>query len=205
MPRVTQILRRARKAVHDFDLLKILESELNHELSSMRYQNDKIGSVGDFVLEWDSPSSQDVVLRKKCSSGEEVAVSALLGRDTFQGDGTLPREALMKICVKKPGLSSILQFDCVASNRGGNESEFEIQNANYLPSSSLSCLNSSTYRGPLFSDLDPALQDELKQYLAARGIEENFTNFLLLHLHKKEQSQYMVWLQKLKDMMIEHE
>ncbi|KAI3471704.1 hypothetical protein Pfo_028354 [Paulownia fortunei] len=203
MPRVTKVLRRARKALEDLDLLKILESELNHELSSMRYQDDKIGSLGDFVVEWDSPQSQDVVLRKKCSSGEEVAVSALLGRDTFQGDSRLPREALMKICVKKPGLSSILQFDCVASNKGGSEPDFDIQNAHYITSSS--CLDSSIYRGPLFSDLDPALQHELRQYLAARGIEENFTNSVLLHLHKKEQGQYMGWLQKLKNMMVEHE
>lgn len=38
MPRVTQILQRARKSIQDLDLLKILESELNHELSSLRYQ-----------------------------------------------------------------------------------------------------------------------------------------------------------------------
>ncbi|KAI3471619.1 hypothetical protein Pfo_028269 [Paulownia fortunei] len=159
MPRVTKVLRRARKALEDLDLLKILESELNHELSSMRYQDDKIGSLGDFVLEWDSPQSQNV----------EVAISALLGRDTFQGDGRLPREALMKIC-----------FDCVASKKGGSEPDFDIQNAHYIPSS-------------------------LRQYLAARGIEENFTNSVLLHLHKKEQGQYMGWLQKLKNMMVEHE
>ncbi|KAL0339696.1 UNVERIFIED_CONTAM: hypothetical protein Sradi_4486400 [Sesamum radiatum] len=185
MPRVTQVLRRARKAIEDLDLLKILESELSHELSSMRYQ------------------SQDVVLRKKCSSGEEVAVSALLGRDTFHGDGSLPAEALLKICIKKPGLSSILKFDCVASNKGGSEPEFDIQNAHYIPSSSR--VDSSIYRGPLFSDLDPALQHELRQYLAARGIEENFTNSLLLHLHKKEQGQYMSWLQKLRDTMVENQ
>ncbi|KAL2225983.1 mitochondrial acidic protein MAM33 isoform X1 [Sesamum indicum] len=203
MPRVTQVLRRARKAIEDLDLLKILDSELRHELSSMRYQDDKVGSFGDFVLEWDSPQSQDVVLRKKCSSGEEVAVSALLSRDTFQGDGRLPGEALLKICIKKPGLSSILKFDCVASNRGGSEPEFDIQNAHYIASSSP--VDSSIYRGPLFSDLDPALQHELRQYLAARGIEEKFTNSLLLHLHKKEQGQYMSWLQKLKDTMVENQ
>ncbi|KAL6505945.1 hypothetical protein OROHE_022664 [Orobanche hederae] len=201
MPRVTKFIRRARKAIQDLDLLKILESELNHELSSMRYQDEKIGSFRDFVLEWDSPQTQDVVLRKKCLSGEEVAISALLGRDTFQGDGRLPREALMKICLKKPGLSSILQFDCVASNKG--EPHFHIQNAHYIKSSS--CIDSSTYRGPLFSDLDPSLQHELKQYLAARGIEENFANSLLVHLHRKEQDQYMSWLQKLKSMMVKHE
>lgn len=199
MARATNVLRRAHRAIEDLDLLKILESELNHELSSMRFQNEKIGSFGDFVLEWDSPKSQDVILRKKCSSGEEVAISALLGRDTFLEDDRFPAEALLKICVKKPGLSSILKFDCVASNRGGGQPDFHIQNAHYIPLSS--SLNSSIYRGPLFSDLDPALQHELRQYLATRGIEEEFTNNLLLYLHKKEQGQYTGWLQKLKEMM----
>ncbi|KAL8548401.1 hypothetical protein ACS0TY_007642 [Phlomoides rotata] len=47
-------------ALQDLDLLKILESELHRELSSMSFQNDKIGSLGEFVV--DSPQSQDVVL-----------------------------------------------------------------------------------------------------------------------------------------------
>lgn len=100
-------------------------------------------------MEWDSPQSQDVVLRKKCSSGEEVAISALLGREAFQVDSRLPREALLKVCVKKPGLSSILQFDCIAaSNKRGSEPGLEIQNAHYFLSS-LS-IDSNIYRGPLF-------------------------------------------------------
>lgn len=89
-----------------------------------------------------------MLLRKKCSSGEEVAVSALLGHDTFQGDSRFPREPLLKICVKKPDLSSILQFDCVVSNRG-NKAEIDIRNAHYIPS--LSCLDSSSlYKGPAY-------------------------------------------------------
>lgn len=199
MPRVTPILLRARKAIQELDLLKVLQSEINHELSSNRFQTGESGSSEDFVLEWDSPQTQDVVLRKKCASGEEVAISALLGRETFQGDGIFPREALIKICVKKPGLNSLLQFDCIASGKGGNESEFDIQNANYIHLPSL--LGSSFYKGPPFSSLDPHLQHELKQYLATRGISEDFINFLLLHLHRKEQGQYVNWLQKLKDIM----
>lgn len=120
-------------------------------------QNEIMGSFGDFELEWDSPRSQDVVLRKKCPSGEEVAVSALLGRETFEEDSRFPAEALMKICVKKPGLSSILKFDCVASNRGGTQPDFQIQNAHYIPSSS-SSLNSSIYRGPVFRYLSNVLK-----------------------------------------------
>ena len=40
MARVTNVLRRAYKSIEDLDLLRILESELNHELSSMRFQVD---------------------------------------------------------------------------------------------------------------------------------------------------------------------
>lgn len=52
---------------------------------------------------------------------------------------------------------------------------------------------------PFFcSTLDPQLQDELKQYLVTKGIGKSLTNFLLVHLHKKEQNQYENWLEKLK-------
>lgn len=155
-------------------------------------QNCGLGSSGDFVFDWDSQKSQDVVLRRKCETGEEVAVSALLGKETSAEEGVFPREARMKVCIKKPGLSSILQFDCGISSRGDSQSEFDIHNAYYLQSPT--SLGLSVYRGPLFSTLDPELQEGLKEYLLARGIGQNFTNFLLQHLHKKEQAQYVSWL-----------
>ncbi|GMP97536.1 hypothetical protein CsSME_00045755 [Camellia sinensis var. sinensis] len=105
----------------------------------------------------------------------------------------------MKVCVKKPGLSSILQFDCGAFGKGDGGSEFAIHNAYYIPSST--CLDSSIYKGPSFSSLDPHLQDELKNYLVAKGIEDMFTNFVLLHLHRKEQGQYVKWLHKLEEIV----
>ncbi|KAI3827686.1 hypothetical protein L1987_01769 [Smallanthus sonchifolius] len=46
---------------------------------------------------------------------------------------------------------------------------------------------------------DPALQQELKQYLISRGISNSLTTFLL-HIHSKEQDQYIKWLQKLEAM-----
>ncbi|KAA8517149.1 hypothetical protein F0562_017442 [Nyssa sinensis] len=140
---------------------------------------------------------------KKSDSGEEVAVSALLGPETFDEEGRFPREALMKICIKKPGLSSILQFDCGVISKGDNGSEFDIRNAYYIESSTH--LDFSVYRGPLFSSLDPYLQDELKQYLLARGIGEGLTNFLLHHLHKREQGQYLNWLRKVEAVVTQNE
>jgi complement component 1 Q subcomponent-binding protein len=50
--------------------------------------------------------------------------------------------------------------------------------------------------------LDSDLQDALEGYLIAKGIGENLTNFLLLHLHKKELGQYVNWLQKLESLVL---
>lgn len=100
------------------------------------------------MLEYDAPQSQDVVLRRKCESREEIAVSAMLGPETFAREGIFPREVLMKVCVKKPGLSSILQFDCGVSEMDNGRSDFDIHNACYLQSTT--CPGPSVYRGPMF-------------------------------------------------------
>ncbi|XVE61107.1 hypothetical protein DITRI_Ditri06bG0013300 [Diplodiscus trichospermus] len=195
MLRATQILCKSRKVMEDLNLIEVLQSEISHELSSNYFQDTEGGSLGGFVVEWNSPQSQDVFLRGKSESGEEIAVSALLGKETYDNEGKFPREVLMKVCVRKPGLSSILQFDCGVSHKGVGRSHFNIHNAYYLQSSTIP--SSSVYRGPSLSSLDPQLQEALKEYLVARGIGENLTNFLLLTLHKKELGQYLDWLQKL--------
>uniref|UniRef100_A0A2P2P0T3 Mitochondrial acidic protein MAM33 n=1 Tax=Rhizophora mucronata TaxID=61149 RepID=A0A2P2P0T3_RHIMU len=201
MPRITPILNQVgRRAIQDLDLLKVLQSEIKHELSSPPLQDNKSGSLGAFVVDSDSSQSEDVVLRRKFESGEEVAVSALLGPETFGNCCTFPRAVLMKVCLKKPGLSSILQFDCGVTEKGTTGSQFDIYNAYYFQS--LTSPKPSVYRGPLFSTLDPSLQDALKDCLVEKGITESLTSFLLLHLHKKEQGQYINWLHKLESLVM---
>ncbi|KAE8692405.1 laccase-11 [Hibiscus syriacus] len=195
MPRANQILRNGRKAVGDLNLLMVLRSEISHELSNS-FQDEQSGSLGDFVMDWNSSQSQDVVLRRKGESGEEVAVSALLSQGSHYMEGIFPREALMKVCVKKPGLSSILQFHCGVFKKGAHRSDFNIHGAYHLQSMTIPSY--SVYRGPSFSTLDPQVQDELKKCLVSRGIGEDLTNFLVLTLHKKEEARYLDWLRKLK-------
>ncbi|CAH9134912.1 unnamed protein product [Cuscuta epithymum] len=201
MARATAVLRAAVIAIEDSCLLKALQSEINHELSTPRsFQNEEHGALGDFAIEWDSRDTQDVLLRRRFESGEEVSVSAILGAETPRveyEDVMFPRETLLKVCMKKPGLSSILQFDCRAFSDNG-ESNFQIDNAHYLKAAA--SLDSSAYRGPSFSSLDPRLQSEFLQYLQAKGIDENLLSFLVLHLHKKEQGQYVNWLHRLQAM-----
>ncbi|CAI0374900.1 unnamed protein product [Linum tenue] len=196
--RLTPVLRRAARALEDVDLIKALRSEINHELSSpSSFQDNSAGSPGDFAVDWDSAESQDVVLRRKLGSGEEVAVSALLGEILPETPSrpTYPREILMKVCLTKPGLSSVLQFDC----RAQENSPFLISSAHFLRSTEHQ--SPSSYRGPLFSTLDPDLQNALEEYLAERGVDQLLVNYLLHHLHTKEQGQYVSWLQKLEAMV----
>lgn len=96
-----------------------------------------------------------MVLRRRCESGEEVAVSALLGAESSNENVKFPREAFMKVGVKKPGLSSVLEFDCVATAQAGDVCNFEIQNVNYIPSSAL---DSSAFKGPSFRYFCPLKQ-----------------------------------------------
>lgn len=86
-----------------------------------------------------------MVLRRRCESGEEVAVSAFLGAEGSNENAKFPREAFMKVGVKKPGLRSLLQFDCVATAQVGDGCDVEIQNVNYIPSPDL---DSSARKGP---------------------------------------------------------
>ncbi|BAT85229.1 uncharacterized protein HKW66_Vig0048690 [Vigna angularis] len=183
-----------QRYIQDLELLKCFKSEIQFELSSNHFQNAQTGSLGDFVMEPDSLSSKDVVLRRKFDSGEEVAVSAILGPPNYEEDTVFPRDAFMKVCVKKPTLSSILQFDCGVHEETDKGSDFDIYNAYYLRSPTF--LKPSNYRGPLFSTLDNELQHALKEYLIVKGIGVSLTNFLLHYLHKREQEQYVNWLKK---------
>nr|AFK41988.1 unknown [Lotus japonicus] len=195
MARMRQ-LKKGFQAVQDLELLKLLRSEIHFELSENRFQNAETGSLGEFVVDSDSRRTKDVILRRKCDSGEEVAVSAILGPPYFDKELVFPRDVFMKVCVKKPSLSSILQFDCEVYEETLHGSAFDIDNVYFLNSST--CLSSSVYRGPLFSELDINLQDAFKEYLIAKGIRLGLTNFLLHYLHTREQEQYVNWLKKLK-------
>lgn len=53
--------------------------------------------------------------------------------------------------------------------------------------------------------LNYELERALKVYLVGKGIGEELTNFLMHHLHRKEQGQYVNWLQKLESFVAKPE
>ncbi|KAK1293391.1 hypothetical protein QJS10_CPB17g01742 [Acorus calamus] len=101
----------------------------------------------------------------------------------------------MKVCLRKPGFEPVLQFDCNVSGKSG----FAVWRALCRPSPGR--VGISDYRGPVFRSLNLRLQEALKDYLIDKGINEDLTDFLLLHLHKKEHSQYVKWLRKLESLI----
>jgi complement component 1 Q subcomponent-binding protein len=50
------------------------------------------------------------------------------------------------------------------------------------------------YRGPTFDNLDEGLQDELLNYLAERGVDEDMALFVISYAREKEEKEYQNWL-----------
>ncbi|KFK37001.1 hypothetical protein AALP_AA4G199600 [Arabis alpina] len=203
MRKMNAILKQGRKLVEDNTLLKILQSEISHEISNPRFQNVETGSLGDFKVDWDSPVNRDVVLKRRFDSGEEVVVSALLRQEPIKEEDVLafPREALAKVCIKKPGISSVMLFDCQVFETKRGNSDFDIERARFIRSL-VSPPRSSRYgEEEFYRSLDYKLQDAMKEYIRSKGFSEGLTNFLLCHLNKKEQDQYVNWLRKLESTM----
>ncbi|KAG4927843.1 hypothetical protein JHK85_054329 [Glycine max] len=166
-----------QKHLQDLELLKCFKSEIQFELASNHFQNARSdSSLGDFVVDPNSPSSKDVVLRRKFDSGEEIAISAILGPPNYVKDLVFPRDAFVKVCVKKPALSSMLQFDCDVYEETDKGSDFDIYNAYYLRSPT--CLSPSIYRGPLFrvtcfnvSDIGTMSEEMVKKVTPVFGFD----------------------------------
>ncbi|XP_047050275.1 uncharacterized protein At2g39795, mitochondrial-like [Lolium rigidum] len=197
-------LRRRRRGAKDDGLLPALRAEIAHELSSSPSSSPPSlhsQDINDFAAVSDAPRAQDVLLRRRGGGdGEEVLVSALLAPLRFEGEEPLPRDALMKVFVSKPGVEPLLRFDCRAvAGDGDIAAGYDITALSYheFPGDG----GDRKYEGPDFRDLDPKLQTALKEYLMARGVNSELANSLREHLLQKERVQYVGWLKNLEEML----
>uniref|UniRef100_A0ACD5XTF1 Uncharacterized protein n=2 Tax=Avena sativa TaxID=4498 RepID=A0ACD5XTF1_AVESA len=195
-------LRRRRRGAKDDGLLPALRAEIAHELSSSPSSSPPSlhsKEINDFAAVSDAPRAQDVLLRRR-GDAEEVLVSALLAPLRFEGEEPLPRDALMKVFVSKPGLEPLLRFDCRAvAGDGDAAAGYDITAFSYheFPGDG----GDRKYEGPDFRDLDPKLQTALKEYLLARGVNSQLASSLREHLLQKERVQYAGWLKTMETML----
>ncbi|KAH9305274.1 hypothetical protein KI387_009678, partial [Taxus chinensis] len=68
--------------------------------------------LGSFLVDSDPPDSLDVVLRRSYEH-EDIAITALLGPyEDGKAAEIYPHSVLIKVCITKVGVASILEFDC---------------------------------------------------------------------------------------------
>ncbi|EES15558.1 hypothetical protein BDA96_08G015700 [Sorghum bicolor] len=191
-----------RRGATDGGVLAALRAELAHELSASSGPSAhpplRPEDASGFDTVSDAPRAQDVLLSRRAGS-EEVLVSALLAPLRFVDQDPLPRAALMKVFVSKPGATPVLHFDCRASWVGDEEdrgaADYAINAVRYH--SAPGAAGQDEYEGPEFRDLDPRLQAALREYLVARGVNPKLATSILQHLLEKERSQYVNWLKAL--------
>ncbi|PUZ62885.1 hypothetical protein GQ55_3G022500 [Panicum hallii var. hallii] len=175
-----------RRGANDGGVLAAIRTELSHELTSSAPS--------------DPPPFhfQDVLLRRRADS-EEVLVSALLAPLQFADQAPLPRAALMKVFVSKPGAAPVLHFDCRTSWVGedGGDADYAINAVRYHPNPGDA--GEDKYEGPEFRDLDPGQKAALQEYLVARGVNSKLASSVLHHLLQKERFQYVNWLKTLEE------
>ena len=85
---------------------------------------------------------------------------------------------------------SAILFKCVATS-----TEIAIKNENFSEKPSLSV--HETYSGPQFYQLDDDLQAAFYEYLRARSIDEDLSYFIVEHSQRREQKEYLRWLELL--------
>uniref|UniRef100_A0A0D9XWQ8 Mitochondrial glycoprotein n=1 Tax=Leersia perrieri TaxID=77586 RepID=A0A0D9XWQ8_9ORYZ len=195
-----------RRGANDGGVLAAVRAEIAHELStsspspSSSSPSLESQDIPDFSTVSDAPCGQEVILRRRDAS-EEVLLSALLAPLQFQGEEEpLPRDALMKVFVSKPGVKPVLQFDCRAfAGEDDNDAaaDYDVTAVRYH--SFAGDAGRDKYEGPEFRVLDPQLQVALKGYLLARGVNSKLASSLLHHLVEKERWQYVNWLKTLEE------
>lgn len=85
---------------------------------------------------------------------------------------------------------SAILFKCVATS-----TEIAIKNVNFSEKPNLSV--HETYSGPQFYQLDDDLQAAFYEYLKTRSIDEDLSYFIVEHSQRREQKEYLRWLELL--------
>lgn len=133
--------------------------------------------------------------------GEEQEASVDFDQDVEALDSLLCN---IKVLIEKPALNDGMFMNLFLQN---TEEAFMVDFINYQ-SDVKSLLNDQIlannefvdkvkYQGPRFSDLDPALQTALEQYLQTKGLDSELADFIVAYSEYKEENEYRQWLKNL--------
>ena len=95
---------------------------------------------------------------------------------------------------------SILKKDCdteLVFECNSDGSFMEIVRVSLEPEDEDEAEDDALYTGPIFDELDDAVQDAMYAYLEERGITAELGEYLIRLSHDKEQRMYMDWLEQM--------
>lgn len=130
--------------------------------------------------------SVDIMIQDDMNQEEPVAFE-----DEETGEIDIDVSVDFIVSVSKRGSNQELVFECSTDG-----SFMEIKRVSLEPEDE-DDLEDGMYTGPVFDELDDAVQEALYSYLEERGITPELGEYLLHLLHDKEQREYMDWLDKM--------
>ena len=134
----------------------------------------------------DETVSVDIMIQDDLNQDEPVAFE-----DEDTGEIDIDVSVDFIVTVSKRGSKQELVFECSSDG-----SFMEIQRVSLEPEDEDE-VEEGMYTGPVFDELDDAVQEALYAYLEERGITPEIGEYLLHLIHDKEQREYMDWLDKM--------
>uniref|UniRef100_A0A2N9HH68 Mitochondrial glycoprotein n=1 Tax=Fagus sylvatica TaxID=28930 RepID=A0A2N9HH68_FAGSY len=185
------------KSPFDSNILRILRTEIEYQ-SEYAPPNQPVTKFNSFTVE-DRAGEQIITMRGKYGENENVKIEATM----FDGC----------IAISKPGNESSGQDFClhlslivdISKGDAFNELEFvcsawpnflEVQKVYILSRDSLLA---RPYIGPDFRKLDGKIQKTLKEYLEARGVNDELAVFLHEYMTNKDRNEVIRWLANVKN------
>lgn len=149
--------------------------------------------------------TSDLTLRRQIDD-EEVVVKCIMDSEEPEDEEYLLEDDLaalkihhrlhMNIRISK---GSIKEGPGVAFLCTYMSESIVIQEVAYFGSSSQE--GEYPYSGPHFPDLNAKLQEAFQNVLKARGIDSTLADLIMDHLGSKYQSEYILWLQKIRSFL----
>ncbi|XP_061363893.1 uncharacterized protein At2g39795, mitochondrial [Gastrolobium bilobum] len=184
------------KSPFESNILRILRNEMEYQLEYAPPQQP-VTKFNAFTVEG-RPGEQVITIRGKFGEGEDIKIEATMF-DGFEhvpvvGDdssGVNVRLHLSLIVdISKGGGDSTLEFICSAWPGCLDVEKLYVLRCGQMPA--------RPYLGPDFRDLNPKIQEKFREYLDARGVNNELAVFLHDYMMNKDRIELLRWMNSLK-------
>ncbi|KAG6649680.1 uncharacterized protein At2g39795, mitochondrial [Carya illinoinensis] len=186
----------ATKSPFEVNILRILRTEIQYQ-SEYAPPHKPVTKFNSFTVE-DRPGEQWITMRRKFGDTENIKIEATM----FDGCEPVPKPEV-HIYGGDVRLHLSLLVD-ISRGDGCNELEFlcsswpdslEVQKVYILRRNRMLA---RPYMGPDFRKLDAKIRKTLKEYLEARGVNDDLSVFLHQYMMNKDSTELIRWLGSVK-------